>query len=88
MGKARPGRRRITPKSAREWGGVLPQWIGIFGLLVCLGYYLATQQANAAILTAFAGLIVVGQGAEAVAKLGPAPPDPDTEETRGRASSD
>lgn len=76
MGSPQRRRRRITPKQVRAWGSVAPQWVGIFGLLVCLVSYLVTGMANAAILTAFAGLIVMGQGAEAVAQLGSSPPDP------------
>jgi hypothetical protein len=70
-------RRRLTPKSLREWGAVVPQWVGIFGLLACLAFYFATGRTNAAILVAFGGLIVVGQGAETLSALGSTPPDPD-----------
>lgn len=81
-------RRRITPRSLRDWGAVLPQFLGMAGLVACLVAYFLTGMANAAILTAFAGLIVVGQGAEAVSKIGSVPPDPEPdEEQKGQASS-
>jgi hypothetical protein len=69
-------RRRLTPKTLREWGAVMPQWVGIAGLLACLVFYFATGRSNAAILVAFGGLIVVGQGAETISALGSTPPDP------------
>lgn len=67
--------KRVTPKSAGEWGAVVPQWLGIFGLvvqfLIWFATYLATGKGvvEPAFLTAFGGLIVVGQGAEALASL-------------------
>lgn len=66
---------RLTPRSAADWGAVMPQWVGMIGLAAQLAFYVVTYfisgqgQANAALLTAFGGLIVGGQGIEALAAL-------------------
>jgi hypothetical protein len=84
---------RITPKSAGDWGAVVPQWLGIFGLVaqfvVWLVTYIVTRHGvvEPAFLTAFGGLIVVGQGAEALVALrSPTRPedDPTTDEEAKR----
>lgn len=81
-------RRRITPKSAGEWGAVLPQWVGMFMLLLQLVVFLVFKIAtgedvsSAAFLTASGGLIVVGQGKEALNALKPAKPPEDEEEAK------
>jgi hypothetical protein len=66
---------------------VLPQWCGIVGLLSMLGFYFATGQTNSALLVAFSGLIVVGQGAEAVGSLRTSKPRTDPEQETEEAAS-
>lgn len=54
---------------------MLPQYLGMFGLLVMLAFWIGTAliegqgQTEPALLTAFGGLIAVGQGAEVLAAL-------------------
>ena len=84
---------RLTPRTVGEWGSVAPQWLGILGLLACFVVWVATHQVEPAFLTAFGGLIVVGQGAEAMAAMRQAPPTPPpvpdkTVQDRRRASAE
>lgn len=66
----------MTPRTVGEWGAVAPQWLGIFGLVACFIVWLLSQQVEPAFLTSFGGLIVVGQGAEAIAAIRRGPPVP------------
>lgn len=87
---APPERHRLTPRTAQEWAAVAPQFVGIFGLLLQLVLWGVTATINGghgifepAMLTAFGGLIVVGQGAEAVVASRRPPPNPEQTEDEG-----
>lgn len=62
-------------RSAQEWGAVLPQWLGMAGLVFCALVWLTTSRIEPLLLTAFGGLIFVGQAGEAVVTLKRSPPD-------------
>jgi hypothetical protein len=64
----------ITPRTAQEWGAVVPQWIGIAGLIFCAVFWAATSRIEPLLLSAFGGLIFVGQAGEAVVQLRREPP--------------
>lgn len=66
----------LSPRTAQEWGAVAPQWLGVFGLIACFVVWLVNRQVEPAFLTAFGGLIVVGQGAEAITAMRTPPPAP------------
>lgn len=61
-------------RSAQEWGAVLPQWLGMAGLVFCALVWLATGRIEPLLLSAFGGLIFVGQAGEAVVTLKRNPP--------------
>lgn len=63
-------------RSAQEWGAVLPQWLGMAGLVFCAIFWAATGRIEPLLLSAFGGLIFVGQAGEAVVLLRRAPPTP------------
>lgn len=75
--------RRITPRSASEWAAVLPRYLGMLGVVVSAGFWMATGRLEPVLFTGFLGLIGVGHGFEALAALKQAPPvpppTPDTE---------
>ena len=56
-------------RTAAEWGAVLPQWLGMLALLLQLVFWMATGKVEPFLLTAFGGLIFVGQAGEAVVAL-------------------
>ena len=64
----------MTPRSAAEWAGVLPRYLGMLGLVFCAVVWLLADRIEPALLAAFGGLLAVGQGAEAVAALRSPPP--------------
>lgn len=72
--------RRITPRSAQQWGAVLPTYLGLFGLTIQLGFWMVTYiqtgegATSAPLLTAFGSLLAVGQGAQAVVQARQPPP--------------
>jgi len=53
-------------------------WLGIFGLVACLGFWMATGRVEPLFVTTFGGLLAVGAGARALDTLRqtPAPPIP------------
>ncbi len=61
-------------RTAAEWGAVLPQWVGMAGLLLQLAFWMATGKVEPFLLSAFGGLIFVGQAGEAVVALRRGPP--------------
>jgi hypothetical protein len=63
-------------RTAQEWGAVLPQWLGMGGLVFCAVVWLATSRIEPLLLSAFGGLIFVGQAGEALADLRRSPPAP------------
>lgn len=63
-------------RSAQEWGAVLPQWLGMIGLVFCALVWLATSRIEPLLLSAFGGLIFVGQAGEAMVGLRKSPPAP------------
>jgi len=52
----------------------MPQWVGIAGLIFCAVVWLATSRIEPLLLSAFGGLIFVGQAGEAVVALKREPP--------------
>jgi hypothetical protein len=70
--------RRITPNTASEWAAALPRWLGMLGLVACFIVWVATGRVEPLFVTAFGGLLAVGQGADALTTLRdpPAPPIP------------
>lgn len=64
------------PKTLEEWGAVMPQWIGMGGLVFCALFWAWTGRIEPLLLSAFGGLIFVGQAGEAVVNLRKAPPPP------------
>jgi hypothetical protein len=62
-------------RSAQEWGAVLPQFLGMGGLVFCALVWLASGRIEPLLLSAFGGLIFVGQAGEAVVTLKRSPPD-------------
>jgi hypothetical protein len=82
--------RRISPNSASEWAAALPRWLGMAGLVACFlfwaGTYLATGHGavEPLFVTAFGGLLAVGQGADALTELrrDPLPPIPPADPPR------
>lgn len=59
----------LEPRTVQEWGAVAPQWVGLGGLLSLAGFWAATGRVSGLFVSAFLGLIAVGQGAEAVALM-------------------
>lgn len=59
----------IEPRTAREWGAVLPQWVGMAGLIGAATFWAVTGRVSGLIVGAFVGLIGVGTGAEAMAAI-------------------
>lgn len=76
-GTTRQGR-RITPTSASEWAAALPRWLGMLGLVACFLVWVLTGRVEPLFVTAFGGLLAVGQGADALGTLRdpPRPPIP------------
>lgn len=71
---------RVNPRSAAEWGAVLPVWLGAIGLVFCAVFWAFTGRVEPSLLMAFGGSVTVGQGAQALtalrsAQLAPAPHD-------------
>lgn len=66
---------RLTPKSASEWASALPRWLGMLGLIACFAVWIATGRVEPLFVTAFGGLLTVGQGADALTELRE-PPNP------------
>lgn len=62
---------RFTPRSAAEWGSVLPMWSGAFGVFVCLAIWAATPDHiyNPVFVTGFFGLLAAGAGVKAIDTL-------------------
>lgn len=58
-------------RNAQEWGAVLPQWLGMLGLIFCAVFWALTPEhiISGLLVSAFIGLIGVGQGAEALAAI-------------------
>lgn len=59
----------VTPRSAAEWGAVLPVWLGAVGLVFCAVFWAVTGRVEPSLLMAFGGSVTVGQGAQALAAL-------------------
>jgi hypothetical protein len=59
----------VKPTTAREWGAVVPQWVGIVGMVFLITFWAATGMLSAVLVSACLALIGVGQGAEAIALL-------------------
>jgi 4-amino-4-deoxy-L-arabinose transferase-like glycosyltransferase len=55
----------------QQWGAVLPQWLGMVGLVFCAVYWAVTPEhiISGLLVSAFIGLIGVGQGAEALSSI-------------------
>lgn len=53
---------------------MLPQYLGMFGLLFLLAWWALMGTTEPALLTTFGGLIAVGQGAEILTALRSPPP--------------
>lgn len=72
----------MRPHTAQEWGAALPQWLGMVGLIFCAAFWAVTGRIEPLLLSAFGGLIAVGQGAGALTALKamtpPPPPVPDS----------
>jgi hypothetical protein len=70
--------RRLTPRSASEWASALPRWLGMLGLVACFLVWTVTGRVEPLFVTAFGGLLAVGQGADAMTELRnpPTPPVP------------
>ena len=60
----------------QEWGAVLPQYLGMAGLIFVAGFWAATGRLEPLLLSAFGGLIAAGQGLDALVNLKTAPPIP------------
>lgn len=65
---------RLTPRSAAEWGAVLPVFVGLAGLVACFVVWVLLERVEPLLLSAFGGLILAGQGAEVVTALRSGPP--------------
>lgn len=69
-------------RTAQEWGAVLPQWLGMAGLVFCTVVWLISGRIEPLLLSAFGGLIAIGQAGTAltITRQGPPtpPPVPDT----------
>lgn len=67
-------------RNAQEWGAALPQWLGMVGLVFCALFWAVTAiidppgQVEPLFISAFGGLIFVGQAGEAVVTLKRVPP--------------
>lgn len=70
--------RRFAPHSLQEYGAVLPQWLGMLGVVACFIFWAFTGRLEPLLLSAFGGLIFVGQAGEAFAILVRSPPEPPT----------
>lgn len=62
-------RRSARARSAQEWGAVLPQWLGMAGLVFCAVFWAATQRVEPLLVSAFVGLIAVGTAGEAATSI-------------------
>jgi hypothetical protein len=60
----------------QEYGAVLPQWLGMTGLVFCAIVWLITGRIEPLLMSAFGGLIFVGQAGEAYTSLKKGPPTP------------
>lgn len=60
---------RFTPRSAAEWGAVLPVWLSGAALIFCLVFWAVTGRIEPALLTTFGGTFAAGQGLQALAAL-------------------
>lgn len=69
---------RFTPRSASEWGAVLPGWLGMIGLIACFAVWAVTPEhiVEPLFVTTFGGLLAVGAGAGALGTLRNPPPPP------------
>jgi len=56
---------------------VLPQFLGMVGLIVCFVFWAVTGRLEPLLLSAFGGLIFVGQAGEAAAGMRQRPPPKD-----------
>lgn len=73
----------MTPKTASDWASALPRWLGMLGLIACFAVWILTGRVEPLFVTAFGGLLAVGQGADALAELRepPTPPVPPADPT-------
>lgn len=60
---------RVTPRSAAEWGAVLPVWVSGAALVFLLVFWAVTGRVEPALLTTFGGTFAAGQGLQAFAAL-------------------
>lgn len=69
---------RFTPKSAAEWGSVLPTWSGAFGVFLCVIIWAVTPDHlyNPVFVTGFFALLAGGAGVKAIDSLRTPPPPP------------
>jgi hypothetical protein len=72
------GLRRLSPKSASEWGSALLVWFAMLGLVACFLVWVLTGRVEALFVTTFGGLLGVGYGSRALVTLRepPLPPIP------------
>ena len=70
---------RPTPRTAAEWGAVLPVYVGLAGLVACFVVWVLLDRVEPLLLSAFGGLILAGQGAEVVAAIRSGPPQHDAD---------
>lgn len=68
----------MNPRSAGEWGASVLTWFGMLGLTACFIVWAATPDhiVEPIFVTAFSGLLVAGQGRQALNELKSPPPPP------------
>lgn len=70
---------RFTPRTASEWGAVLPAWLGMLGLIASFLFWAATYlltgkgAVEPLFVTTFGGLLALGAGAKALDTIRQAP---------------
>lgn len=60
---------RPTPRSAAEWGVVLPIYVGLAGIVACFVVWTLFNRVEPVMLGAFGTLVGLGQGADVLASL-------------------
>lgn len=74
---------RFTPRTVKEWGAVIPQYLGVALLIFIAVFWAVTRDLNPALLSAALTLLVAGQAAEATQALKKPPPPPEELEEHG-----
>jgi hypothetical protein len=60
---------RVSPRSAAEWGVVLPLWLAMIGLVFVVVFWAITGRLESALLNVFGTVALGSQGLRVLEKL-------------------